>query len=311
MAIARSGSVSAAADTLHVAQPSLSQHIQRIEEELGVTLFVRSARGMTLTEHGRRLFAHAEDIVERLDAAIADMRDASEEVSGPVSIGLPSVAGNVLAVPLAETIRHEFPNVTLRVMEAMSGHVRAWLIDGSVDIAILYDVNDLRHLIVHPLMVEALSLIAARDNWPHPIGEGGIATEPVRFTDCATLDLILPNRSHGLRETIERFAQTQATGLNIPLEIDSLLQIKRLVARGSGFTILPHVAVTDELANGTLVSVPIAYPAVRSTVYLVTNPQRQQSRAARCVERTVTAVVTELVKRQLWLGELVDAAAAR
>ena len=306
IAIARCGSVSAAAETLHVAQPSLSQHIQRIEEALNVTLLIRSARGVTLTEQGQRFRVHAEDIVGRLDAALADMRDVSKEVSGPVSVGLPSVASNVLAVPLAETIRHELPNVTLRVMEAMSGHVRAWIIDGSVDIGILYDVNDLRHLTVRPLIVESMSLIAARDNWPREIGAGGIAADPIRFEDCAKLDLILPNRSHGLRETIERFAQMQAVTLRIPLEVDSLLQIKRLVARGSGYTILPHVAVADDLAGGTLVSVPIVRPAVRSTVHVVTSPQRQQSRAARSVEQKLIAVMIELVRRNHWLGELID-----
>jgi len=207
IAIARCGSVSAAADALHVAQPSLSQHIHRIEEELSVKLLIRSARGVTLTESGQRLLAHADDIVGRLDAAVAEMRDLSDEVGGPVSIGLPSVAGNVLTVPLAETIRHELPNVTLRMMEGMSGHVQAWLVDGTVDIGILYDVNDLRSLKVQPLMVEAMSLIAAKDNWPYEVGAGGLASDPVRFEDCAALDLILPNRSHGLRETIERYAR--------------------------------------------------------------------------------------------------------
>lgn len=306
IAIARCGSVSAAADALHVAQPSLSQHIHRIEEELSVKLLIRSARGVTLTESGQRLLAHADDIVGRLDAAVTEMQDLSDEVGGPVSIGLPSVAGNVLTVPLAETIRHELPNVTLRMMEGMSGHVQAWLVDGTVDIGILYDVNDLRSLKVQPLMVEAMSLIAAKDNWPYEVGAGGLASDPVRFEDCATLDLILPNRSHGLRETIERYARAQAIALKIPLEVDSLLQIKRLVARGSGYTILPQVAVVDDLASGTLVSIPIVQPAVRSTVYLVTNPQRQQSRAAKSVERTAICVITELVQRGLWLGELID-----
>lgn len=306
IAIARCGSLSAAADALHIAQPSLSQHIQRIEEELGVKLLVRSARGVTLTENGQRLLAHAEDIVRRVDTAMAEMRDVSVMVTGPVSIGLPSVASNVLAVPLAETIRHQFPNVTLRVMEGMSGHVQAWLMDGSVDIGILYDVNDLRHLTVEPLMIEALSLIAARDNWPREIGEGGIASEPMRFEDCVALDLVLPNRSHGLRETIERYARSQAVALNIPLEIDSLLQIKRLVARGSGYTILPHAAVIDDLGAGTLVSVPIIQPVLRSTVCLITNPQRPQSRAAKYVKRTLHSVIVELAERRLWQGELIS-----
>jgi LysR family transcriptional regulator, nitrogen assimilation regulatory protein len=64
------------------------------------------------------------------------------------------------------------------------------------------------------------------------------------------------------------------------------------------------VAVVDDLADGTLVSIPIIQPIVRNTVYLVTDPQRQQSRAGKYVQETVRTVVRELVRRQIWHGEL-------
>ena len=301
--VASNGSLSAAAERLGVSQPSLSQHMLRIEEDLGIQLFVRTPRGVTLTEGGQRFMVHAGDIIRRFDDAIADMRDRTTEVQGPVRIGLPSSASNVLAVPLAETIRHEFPGITLRAMEAMSGHVQAWLNDGSIDIGILYDVGIIRHLTVSPLLVESLHLVAPSDGWPGAIGPDGIAADAVSLRECAALDLILPNRSHGLRELIERIARQHGIELRIPLEMDSLTQIKRLVERGSGYTILPHAAVSQDLAAGTLVLVPIRNPSVRRTVCLVTNADKPLSRAALEVERAVFHVVAELVRRKLWLSE--------
>ncbi|RXL95924.1 LysR family transcriptional regulator, partial [Citrobacter sp. AAK_AS5] len=82
----------------------------------------------------------------------------------------------------------------------------------------------------------------------------------------------MPNRSHGLRETIERFARGEGVELNVALEMDSLPQIKELVARGSGYSILAHSAARRELESREVVLVPIDKPVMRRTVHLVRNP---------------------------------------
>jgi LysR family nitrogen assimilation transcriptional regulator len=305
--IAQCGSLSAAAERLRIAQPSLSLHMQRIEEELGVQLLVRSPRGVTLTGGGRRLYEHANSIIKLVEAAVADIREHSEEATGPVSFGFPNSAGNVLVVPLVETIRLEFPKIQLRAMEAMSGHVQQWLAEGLIDLGVLYDVNSIRHFHVKPLLSEPLFLVASSDSWDAPIGPNGIAKTPIDLADCATMELILPNRSHGLREMIERLAHAQGVALIVPLELDSLSQIKVLVAKGSGYTILPHAAASQEIMRGTLILVPIRNPIMRRMVYLVTNPERPSSRAAEEVERVIFRVVEELVRKGIWLGQLSDA----
>jgi LysR family transcriptional regulator, nitrogen assimilation regulatory protein len=106
-AIAELGSVSAAANRLGVAQPSLSQHVKHLEEELGVTLLVRSPRGVILTDAGQILLAHAKSILDAVDVAVADLRNQSSELKGAVTFAIPSSASNVLSVPLCETVQHE------------------------------------------------------------------------------------------------------------------------------------------------------------------------------------------------------------
>jgi LysR family nitrogen assimilation transcriptional regulator len=306
VAIADQQSMSLASEKLGVAQPSLSHHVMRVEEELGVRLLLRSTRGVTLTESGRRLYGHAREILRAVEAAVADVREqGADELSGPVSFAFPSSVSNVLTVPLAETVRNEFPKVTLRAMDAMSGHVQTWLLEGAVDFGFLYDGAGARELELRPLVTEPLYLVAARDCWRGEIGANGVARDSVSLREAADMGLILPHRAHGLRETIERFAQTQNLALDVTLEMDSLSRIKTMVARGSGYSILAHAAVHEELERGELALVPIREPSIRRTVYLATNPLRPLRRAALEVARLAQEIACELVRKGYWRGELV------
>lgn len=303
LAIVAEGSFSAAAQKIGVAQPSLSQHVLRLETELGVKLLDRSPRGVQLTEAGQILSQHAGRIVEALDAAIADIRERGGAPRGPVAFALPSSVGMALSVPLAETVRHEHPGIMLRAMDAMSGHVQSWLEAGVVDLGVLYNVESVRHLKVTPLLVEELYLVAAADAWPRPVDEGGLARAPVTLREAAALPLVLPSRSHGLRERIEASARAVGVDLNVTIEMDSLVQIKELVARGSGYSILAHAAARKEVEAGEIVLIPIVEPVLRRTVHLVRNPARPVTRAVLEVERLTLKIVAELVDRGLWRGE--------
>lgn len=305
--IAELGSVSAAAHRLGVAQPSLSQHVKHLELELGVTLLVRSPRGVIPTESGQILLAHAKSILDAVDLAVADVRNTSSELKGAVSLAIPSSAGNVLSVPLCETVQHAYPSITLRVMEAMSGHVQEWLVQGQVDLGILYDDRRVKHLRAVPLLEEDLYLIASPDNWSEAVGDDGIALTSIALDDCADLGLVLPHRTHGLRETVEQFARARGISLRVPTELDSLTNIKGLVARGSGFSILARAAVVEELQRKSLIAVPICNPVVKRTVYLVRNPSRPVTQAVHKVERLIVEIVRELVTKGRWPGDIVAA----
>jgi LysR family nitrogen assimilation transcriptional regulator len=307
VAIADQHSMSLASEKLGVAQPSLSHHIMRIEEELGVQLLVRSTRGVTLTENGSRLYEHARNIIQAVEVAVADLRDQAGDLCGPVSFAFPSSVSNVLTVPLVETVRNEFPKIVPRAMDATSGQIQTWLSDGSIDFGILYEGNCARDLHVLPLLVETLYLVAAHDAWKGEIGKTGVAKEAVSLKDCGGLALVLPHREQGLRELLERFAEAEDVRLEVVMEMDSLSRIKTLVSRGSGYSILAHAAVHEELERGELVLVPIRDPPMHRTVSLATNPSRPAKRAAKEVERLTRDIVAELVRKGYWRGELTEA----
>lgn len=300
VAISEERSLSAAAQRLRVAQPSLSQHVIRLEEELGVPLVVRSPRGITLTEEGHLLAGHARDIVRRLDHCIEEMRASAGVVRGTVAFGMPPSVSMVMSVPLAETVRIEFPDVRLQATEAMSGFIKNWLEDHTVDIGFLYDLDGKGHFSATHILDEDLCFFAAPDAWPLDTPPGA----PVALAKLAALDLILPSPSHGLRKSIEAHAAARGITLNVVIEMDAMTQIKDLVARGSGYTIFAPAAVHDFMRRGELVKSQIIDPVMSRPVYLVRNPAVPVSNACRAVEEITLEVARDLVRRGIWDGRL-------
>ena len=302
IAISEEKSLSAASRRLGVAQPSLSQHVIKLEEELGIPLILRSAQGIQLTDEGHLLLRHAREICGSLAACLAEMKESGGSVRGRVTFGMPPSVSMVMSVPLAETVRVEFPDVRLQAIEAMSGFIRNWIGDQTVDIGFLYNIDKKDNFHSIPILDEQLCLFSAPDNWP-------LATPPGAPTSLAALrdlDLILPSPSHGLRKTIEKHAQARGIELNVVIEMDAMTQIKELVARGSGHTIFAPAAAYDFVARGELVKAPITDPDMSRAVYLVHSTTRPMSRACQSVQRLTLEVARDLVRRGIWEGRLRD-----
>ena len=300
LAISQAPSLSVASQKLGVAQPSLSQHVIKLEEELGVALLVRSPRGIVLTEAGHLLAAHAHSICQSLDACVAEIKATSGVARGTVAFGMPPSVSMVLSVPLAETVRLDHPQIRLQAIEAMSGFIKTWVEDRTVDIGFLYDLDRKEHFLATHVLDEELCFFAAPDAWPFEFAPG----EPVPLARLAELELILPSPFHGLRKAIEHHAAARGVALNVVIEMDAMTQIKELVARGSGYTIFAPAAAYDFVARGELVKSPIVDPVMARPVYLVRNPAHPQSNACRAVEAVVLDVAQDLVRRGLWEGRL-------
>ena len=301
LAIAENGSLASAAEAVGIAQPSISVQLKNLEGRLGTELFIRSPQGVTLTDAGSVFLERAHEIIDAVDRAKFDVRQVGEKPTGKVVFGFPSSVSMVLSVPLAETIRLNFPEIRLRAVDAMSGFIKEWLEEKSVDIAILYETSGLKNAEITTLLEEDLHFYAPPDLWPFKIAPG----EPVTLAEVETVELVLPSKSHGLRMLIDQACRSANKSLNVVVEMDSLSQIKSLVARGSAFTVLAPAAASDFEARGELVSSVIVDPKISRPVHLVRNPRQIRTRAALEVERATLEVVSELVDRGIWRGRKV------
>lgn len=300
--VVESGSFSKAAQVLHVAQPALSQHVRHMEEDLGVPLLHRSAQGVQATEAGLRLHGHAKRILSEFSEIADSVRGASSTPRGDVRFGLPGTVSEILAVPLIEAAKARYPDVRIRIVEAMSGYILDWLRKGDIDLAMIYATSDPRGLAFHLGLLEEICLFASAATDP-PAGADG---DTVRLSGIEGLPLVVPGPGHGLRELIDTSAQAAGIAVQPAIEIDSYNQIKKLVDRGVGFGILPRMAVDREVESGAFRAWQFREPKLTRKVYLAYSTERPLAAAPRAIGQLGWEILRDLVRKKLWTASLSD-----
>lgn len=291
--VAETKSISRAAVSLGIAQPSLSQHILRLEDEVGQTLLKRTARGITLTEAGAIFRTHATQILRSVEQGIDDVRQAAEP-SGAVVLAVPYSISRMAGVTLIEAFLEHSPRVALRLVEASTGQIRGWLEEGKVDLGILHELGTLSELSLRPIATEELLLIK-------PAVESGRTDTNVedKLRALGAMPLILPGPQHGLRQTIEQAAARLGIELMVKLEVDAIALIPALVAHGHGYSILPGSALAPGV-DGHVVTARIGRGMLRRNLCLARNNAKLVTSAStRCEELTVR-VLERLIDKGVW-----------
>src|SRR3954447_15828160 len=163
LAAAEHGSFSAAAESLHMAQPSLSDQIRRLEAELGVPLFARTGRPLELTEAGRLLRPEAERTLDAARAAAESVREVRDVTGGTVAFGTFGSAHHYLLGGLVEEFRARHPSVRLRVVGQNSAEVADAVRDGHLEAGLVVLPVDDRGLESRAVMREELLYVSANE----------------------------------------------------------------------------------------------------------------------------------------------------
>lgn len=135
LAVARHGSIGQAAEALNLSQPGLSRSIRTLEEVLGLALFERQARGVSLTVHGRQLLTRAEVIVNEHDRAMSEARSAGSLRSGDVRLGIQTVLVELGAVPALAGFMEANPGVSLSIDVGPGGELLEKVACAELDLA--------------------------------------------------------------------------------------------------------------------------------------------------------------------------------
>lgn len=294
LAVSETRSVTRAAAMLHLVQPAVSRQLRLLEEEVGAQLFTRERNGMELTEAGRVLAEHARRALRELDQARADIRSAELNVSGVVNLGLLPSTCDLIAGPLAEEVKRKHPDVHLRVRTGYAGHLQQWLLAGDLDVALLYDREPTPALGIEPLVDESLYVVGRP-------ASGLSLRRPRRLSFLRGKPIILPSAPHGLRALVEHACAVHKITLDVVAEADAMNLQKAFVHHGLGYTVLPGVAILDDIARGVLAAAPLN-PALRRRVVSAWPAQRRLTRAARCVLEEMRLLVSDCVSRGRWAG---------
>lgn len=265
--IARSGSITTAASTLHIAQPALSHHVAAMEEELGVTLLERHARGVKVTVEGQRLLERGAAILEQLDRLKDDVRTAGVEARGNVRLCVVGSVAQVLAVPLFRLLAERAPQVRLQLSTGMSREARAMLEARVVDLAMLPTASELTRLASIPAFEETFALFGLDLLFEAQDG-------PIAFSEIGDRPLIAPDRDHDLRKMVERTAVAQGSTLNVQYELNNFELYRRMLQDGLAFAIMPRNAFSDAETFGVLardIVDPVLH-RVQSVAWMIDQP---------------------------------------
>jgi LysR family nitrogen assimilation transcriptional regulator len=297
------GSLTQAADMLHIAQPALSQQLATLEGEVKKQLLVRTKRGVTPTEAGKVLYRHAQLILRQCEQARVDMEAAERSLSGAVSVGLaPGTAAAALSLPLLRTARARHPGVLLYLNETYGTTLSELVMNGRMDMAVLYGGHKAVHgLTFLPLLKEPLYVVGP-ERIPAP-------PEQVPWAMLAELDLYLARPYNTVRKMVdEAFAGIGMTP-RVVAELESAATLTAVIAEGLGATILPASMARQISASLGCWRCRIVEPVVEAPLALCQSDHLPLSEPALAVKAIVLELVAALPGSLLGRDEAALAAA--
>jgi LysR family transcriptional regulator, nitrogen assimilation regulatory protein len=282
------GSLTQAADLLHIAQPALSQQLATLEGEVRQQLLVRTKRGVTPTEAGKVLYRHAQLIMRQCEQARVDMEAAGRGLSGAVSVGLaPGTAAATLALPLVRTVRARHPGVLLYLNETYGSTLSELIMNGRMDIAVLYGGRTAVHgLSFLPLLKEQLFVVGP-SSMPAPPDQ-----VPLRM--LGDMDLYLARPYNVVRRMVDEAFAGAGMVPRVVGEIESAGTLKAVIADGLGATILPASMAGEVVDSCDAWQCRIVEPVIEAPLALCQSDHLPLSEPAQAVKEILLELVTGL-----------------
>ncbi len=280
-----------AAEELNVAQPSVSQQIRKLENELGAPLFHRMKRHVALTEAGKTFLPHARAVLQRLEEARLEVQELSGLRKGRLAVGAPPSVGTHLLPKALAVFSRRHPGIALSFREAGSRTLVSLLEEGELDLAVV--IQPIRHPALETqLLIEEELLLAvprhhhlakAADTNHHRIKLGQLRQEPF---------VLLREGAYDLRDQTLAACRRAGFDPRVALdggEMDSML---RFVAAGIGLAILPEMVLSDVDPHDGPVALRRLEPRLTRSIVLARRRDRYYSAAA----RELTSVLLEAAR---------------
>jgi LysR family nitrogen assimilation transcriptional regulator len=288
LGIIKHRSITKASRHLYIAQPALGLYLRRLEDELGVELVTRHARGVTPSAAGLKLAEHAERLISQMHYIKNELQNLRDTPSGPALVGLTHGTGQLLAAQLIKRIALEYPDIAVCLRDSISESLAKMLNDGRLDLALTYAPSDDQDLRFKPIGTETLVLTYWKDSVSEKV------PEEIKFRDLVNYPLILPSKKFEYRRLVEGYAEQLGLYLNVVHEVESVQPIRYLIREGLGFSVGSIGAVKWEVDCGHVGIARIVDPVPTRTLYLAENMSKPSSRAIEVVRDQLVALVAEV-----------------
>jgi LysR family nitrogen assimilation transcriptional regulator len=293
--IADLGSVSRAAESLHVAQSALSRHLANLEAEFGQALLLRTGRGVVLTPAGEDLTRYARAMLRLGEEARAALALTAESPAGQVAVGFPLSLTRALCIPLMQRVGERHPRLSLQVFDEISATLADHLRSGRLQVALLFEDAGLDGLHWQPVFEEELFVAVAP---AHPMaGQPGVGLRAL-----AALPLAIPTPAHGVRPIVERALHGAGLAPQVLVEANSLTVMVQVARTGLGGAVLAASSVADEVAAGQLTLLRVDEGALKRRAVVARSPVEPQLRTTGIVFDLLEELARDLAMQARWPG---------
>ena len=271
--VAELGSFSRAAEALFLTQPTISEHVRALEDELGVQLLDRLGRGATPTRAGQLLLGYARRMLALSREAHQALERFQGRMSGELVVGGSTIPGEYVLPALIGQFKTKYPDISISLLIGSSRQVSEWLEEGRVEVGVVGASPSSRALDAKELMADELVAVVPST---HPWAARRVAT----LADLQKEPMVVRERGSGSREALEHAlhaAGISLATLRVVGEMGSTQAVKQAVRAGVGIAVISKRAVEDECRAGLLACVKLKDLRVARAFHLVTNRDRTRS----------------------------------
>lgn len=272
VAVCEADSVTKAAQSLHLAQPSVSLAITELEEYYGIRLFDRISRRLLITELGKQFLEYATHIVTLFDKMETEIRNW--DTAGVLRIGSSITIGNHLIPGYVKTFRESHPQTKVQVTIDNSRNIEDRILTNDVDFALIEGIVHNEQIASKKFMEDELVLVSGQS---HPL----CAKDEIEIQDLMGYDFILREKGSGGRELFD------STMLVHQIEIDPLWEsvsnqaIIRAVTVGLGISVLPLKLLEKELKEGSLKRIKVRDVSFRRDYFVIHHKNKYLTESAK------------------------------
>lgn len=236
-----------AAEILHISQPSITTAIRKLEEELGIKLFDRNQKQVSLTTEGKVFLTRIDDVLRSLDDAVTEMKDYKQLNKGKIRLGIPPMIGAYVFPNIFLNFKQKYPNISLSIVEEGSLLTKQMVEEGSLDLGIII-FREVSHLLEAYTFSKSEILVCVSSN--HSLS----GKREVSFADLSEENFIMLKEGFYHRQLLLDHFQKHSFNPNVILASNQLETIKSLVANGIGISFLLEDVIKGE---GGIVGIPL------------------------------------------------------
>ncbi len=253
--VAKTGNISKAAKELYISQPAISKSIQKLEESMNCELFRRSSRGVSLTEEGELLYSHVKVAFETLALGEDRLRNSIELGVGHLKIGVSSTLCKYMLLPYLKEFIKQYPHINISITCQSTNDTLKLLEENKIDVGLIGKPENLKNIDFY-FLAEIKDIFVATKDYLRNLKARGVRED--RILQNSTIMLL--DKNNMTRQYIDDYLQENHIVVQDSIDISSMDLLIEFAKISVGVACVIREFVKQELADGSLVEIPLGFP---------------------------------------------------